>query len=221
MMHRTGHTDSSDTVATSGISAERRSEAPRTTPEPQFDPAPGTTPETGHTTAPGTDGTRTTGTDGTRTTDADRTRSTTGGTDRTSTTTGGTDRKQTGGRGPAGGTGAQPASRPVTAAASSGRPAVRPEVSSAGQPLLPAEEQDTLTRRMQQAVSDFVESPRQAVEEAESTFDRIVADLTEALEERKHVLRSSWHTEDTEARTEELRVALQQYRDVSERLLRI
>ncbi|MEV7299596.1 hypothetical protein [Streptomyces clavifer] len=211
MMHRTGHTDSSDTVATSGISAERRSEAPRTTPEPQFDPAPGTTPETGHTTAPGTDGTRTTGTDGTRTTNADRTR----------TTTGGTDRKQTGGRGPAGGTGAQPASRPVTAAASSGRPAVRPEVSSAGQPLLPAEEQDTLTRRMQQAVSDFVESPRQAVEEAESTFDRIVADLTEALEERKHVLRSSWHTEDTEARTEELRVALQQYRDVSERLLRI
>ncbi|MFD7974134.1 hypothetical protein [Streptomyces clavifer] len=213
MMHRTGHTDSSDTVATSGISAERRSEAPRTTPEPQFDPAPGTTPETGHTTAPGTDGTRTT--------NADRTRTTTGGTDRTSTTAAGTDRKQTGGRGPAGGTGAQPASRPVTAAASSGRPAVRPEVSSAGQPLLPAEEQDTLTRRMQQAVSDFVESPRQAVEEAESTFDRIVADLTEALEERKHVLRSSWHTEDTEARTEELRVALQQYRDVSERLLRI
>ncbi|MGW3803899.1 hypothetical protein ACWD63_25425, partial [Streptomyces clavifer] len=145
MMHRTGHTDSSDTGATSGISAERRSEAPRTTPKPQFDPAPGTTPETGHTTAPGTDGTRTTGTDGTRTTTggADRTSTTTGGTDRTSTTTGGTDRtsttaagtdrKQTGGRGPAGGTGAQPASRPVTAAASSGGAGVRPEVYSAGQ----------------------------------------------------------------------------------------
>ncbi|MEU4261720.1 hypothetical protein ACYCCF_00670 [Streptomyces argenteolus] len=100
-------------------------------------------------------------------------------------------------------------------------PTGRPEVTSAGLPLLPAEEQDALTRRMHQAVSDFVESPRHAVEEAESTFDRIVAGLTEALEERRHVLRSSWQAPDTEARTEELRVALQQYRDVGERLLRI
>ncbi|MFD4029655.1 hypothetical protein ACFWVP_03765 [Streptomyces sp. NPDC058637] len=134
------------------------------------------------------------------------------GTDGTQLAAPGPDGHQARNRGP-GDAGAPPAS--------ADRPAARPEVTSAGLPLLPAEEQDELTRRMRQAVSDFVESPRHAVEEAESTFDRIVAELTEALEDRRHVLRSSWRTGDAEARTEELRVALQQYRDVGEQLLRI
>ncbi|MGW4234925.1 hypothetical protein ACWEF9_37615 [Streptomyces sp. NPDC004980] len=137
------------------------------------------------------------------------------GTDGSRTAAPGPDGNQVMNRGPG------DAGAPPTAAAPTDRPAARPEVTSAGLPLLPAEEQDALTRRMRQAVSDFVESPRHAVEEAESTFDRIVAELTEALEDRRHVLRSSWQTRDTEARTEELRVALQQYRDVGERLLRI
>ncbi|WP_405392867.1 DUF1631 domain-containing protein [Streptomyces sp. NBC_01102] len=135
-------------------------------------------------------------------------------TDGSRTAAPGPDGHQVMNRGP-GDTGAPPTAAPTD------RPAARPEVTSAGLPLLPAEEQDALTRRMRQAVSDFVESPRHAVEEAEGTFDRIVAELTEALEDRRHVLRSSWRTRDTEARTEELRVALQQYRDVGERLLRI
>ncbi|MFS0693423.1 hypothetical protein [Streptomyces nitrosporeus] len=87
--------------------------------------------------------------------------------------------------------------------------------------LLPPEGRDALALRMQQAVTDFVEDPRQAVEEADSAFDRIVTELTEALDERRRALRSSWQGPGNEARTEELRVALQHYRDAGEQLLRI
>ncbi|MFE6185601.1 hypothetical protein ACFQ6U_14360 [Streptomyces sp. NPDC056465] len=88
-------------------------------------------------------------------------------------------------------------------------------------PLVSRDHQDTLSQRMQQAVTDFVESPRRAVEEADSTFDEIVSGLTEALTERRRVLRASWQEQDTEAQTEELRIALQRYRDLSEQLLKI
>ncbi|MEV0008345.1 hypothetical protein [Streptomyces sp. NPDC047973] len=88
-------------------------------------------------------------------------------------------------------------------------------------PLVPRDDQDKLAQRMQHAVTDFVESPRRAVEEAESTFDQIVSGLTEALTERKRVLRASWQEQDTEAQTEELRIALQRYRDLGEQLLKI
>ncbi|MEU2027226.1 hypothetical protein ABZ565_34650 [Streptomyces sp. NPDC016469] len=88
--------------------------------------------------------------------------------------------------------------------------------------LLPAGDQDRLAHRLHQAVTDFVESPHRAVEEAESTFDAVVAGLTDALKER----RSSLHVGDRDggdpgARTEELRITLQHYRDLTERLLKV
>ncbi|MFH9614203.1 hypothetical protein ACH4MM_10860 [Streptomyces pratensis] len=95
------------------------------------------------------------------------------------------------------------------------------EAPGTGRPLIPRDEQDALSLRMQQAVTEFVESPRRAVESADSTFDRIVSGLTEALAERRRVLRASWQEQDTDAQTEELRIALQRYRDISEQLLRI
>lgn len=88
-------------------------------------------------------------------------------------------------------------------------------------PLMSRDDQDELSQRMRQAVTDFVESPRRAVEEADSTFDRIVSGLTDALTERRRALRAGWQEQDTEAQTEELRIALQRYRDLSEQLLRI
>ncbi|MFC8535980.1 hypothetical protein ACFUJY_18785 [Streptomyces sp. NPDC057249] len=88
--------------------------------------------------------------------------------------------------------------------------------------LLPAGDQDRLAHRLHQAVTDFVESPHRAVEEAESTFDAVVAGLTEALKER----RSTLHVGERDggepgARTEELRITLQHYRDLTERLLKV
>ncbi|MDQ0797941.1 hypothetical protein [Streptomyces sp. B1I3] len=102
-----------------------------------------------------------------------------------------------------------------------GRPADAAEGRHTGLSLLPPEGRDALSLRMQQAVTDFVENPRHAVEEADSAFDRIVADLTQALEERRRELRAGWQGQDSETRTEELRVALQRYRDAGEQLLRI
>ncbi|MEV6751081.1 hypothetical protein [Streptomyces sp. NPDC051214] len=90
-----------------------------------------------------------------------------------------------------------------------------------GSALLPQEEHDKLGLRLQQALSTFVDSPRQAVEEADSLFDDAVRHLTETLTERRRVLRASWQNHDTEAHTEELRLALRQYREATERLLRI
>ncbi|MFD9483305.1 hypothetical protein ACFWBX_04755 [Streptomyces sp. NPDC059991] len=87
--------------------------------------------------------------------------------------------------------------------------------------LLPTGERDKLAVRLQQAVSNFVDSPRHAVEEADGTFGQMVTLLTNALAERQLTLRANWQSQDTQAETEELRVALQQYRETVERLLAI
>lgn len=87
--------------------------------------------------------------------------------------------------------------------------------------LLPQDQHDKLGLRLQQALNTFVESPRQAVEEADGLYDDAVRHLTETLTERRRVLRESWQGHDTEAHTEELRLALRQYREATERLLRI
>ncbi|MGW0904578.1 hypothetical protein [Streptomyces sp. NPDC002853] len=90
-----------------------------------------------------------------------------------------------------------------------------------GSALLPQDQHDKLGLRLQQALSTFVENPRQAVEEADSLFDEAVRHLTETLTEHRRVLRASWQGHDTEAHTEELRLALRQYREATERLMRI
>ncbi|HWU08686.1 MAG TPA: hypothetical protein VN520_20280 [Streptomyces sp.] len=96
----------------------------------------------------------------------------------------------------------------------------RHEAPGTDRSLISRTDQEKLSLRMQQAVTDFVESPRRAVEEADSTFGQIVSVLTEALAERGRLLRASWQEQDTEAQTEELRIALQRYRDISEQLLK-
>ncbi|MFD9324721.1 hypothetical protein [Streptomyces sp. NPDC060065] len=85
--------------------------------------------------------------------------------------------------------------------------------------LLPQGERDKLTLRLQQALNTFVDSPRQAVEEADSVFDEVATHFTNTLTEQRRVLRSGWQDQDTKAQTEELRVALRQYREITERLL--
>ncbi|MGW6205916.1 hypothetical protein ACWF9B_20025 [Streptomyces sp. NPDC055089] len=88
-------------------------------------------------------------------------------------------------------------------------------------PLFPEADHDKLALRIQHAVSEFVESPRRAVEEAESTFDTVVEGLKDALEEHRRTLGTVGRDGDPGMRTEELRVTLQHYRDLTERLLRV
>ncbi len=66
-----------------------------------------------------------------------------------------------------------------------------------------------------------MDGPRRSVEEADSVFEEAARCLTEAVAERRGSLRTAWAGRDREAETEELRVALRTYREVTERLLRI
>lgn len=107
-------------------------------------------------------------------------------------------------------------------------PPVEPSASRTGEdtpggtrPLFPDGDHDRLSQRLQHAVSEFVESPRRAVEEAERTFDTVVDGLTESLREQRRALGTAGRDGDPGMRTEELRVALQHYRDLTERLLNV
>ncbi|MGW0763535.1 hypothetical protein ACWD1Y_44990 [Streptomyces sp. NPDC002814] len=88
-----------------------------------------------------------------------------------------------------------------------------------GAELVPQGERDKLTLRLQQALNNFVDSPHKAVEEADAVFDDIATQFTNTLTERRRFLRASWQDQDTDTQTEELRLALRQYRDITERLL--
>ncbi len=90
-----------------------------------------------------------------------------------------------------------------------------------GRPLFAAEQREKFDARIHQAVAGFVENPRQAVQEADAAFDDVVAGLTEALAERSRLLRADRDGGKSEAGTEDLRIALQQYRDLTERLVRL
>lgn len=90
-----------------------------------------------------------------------------------------------------------------------------------GRPLFTPEEREKFDARIHQAVAGFVENPRQAVQEADAAFDEVVAELTQALTERSRLLRTDRDGERSEAGTEDLRIALQQYRDLTERLVRL
>ncbi|MFI9761147.1 hypothetical protein ACIHFB_24770 [Streptomyces sp. NPDC051963] len=88
-----------------------------------------------------------------------------------------------------------------------------------GQDLVSQGERDKLALRLQQAMTSFVESPRQAVEAADAVFGDAATQFTDTLKERRRVLRARWQDPDTDVQTEELRLALRQYREITEQLL--
>ncbi|MFE7645651.1 hypothetical protein [Streptomyces phaeoluteigriseus] len=94
--------------------------------------------------------------------------------------------------------------------------------------LLPQDESDKLSSRMQHAVAGFVDRPRDAVEEADQVLEDLAARFTEAVNSRRRTLRGSWQLADdkkgdaaTTADTEQLRLALRDYRELTDRLLHI
>ncbi|MEV5846849.1 hypothetical protein AB0M32_33280 [Streptomyces sp. NPDC051985] len=84
--------------------------------------------------------------------------------------------------------------------------------------LLPHEECGRLERRLRHAVSGFVDEPRAAVEEADRAVEELGARVTEAVERRRRTLRGSWRSGGA-ADTEQLRLALRDYRELADRLL--
>ncbi|MBV7696084.1 hypothetical protein [Streptomyces sp. TRM70350] len=89
------------------------------------------------------------------------------------------------------------------------------------EPLLPSDEQDKIVLRLRHALNTFADTPREALEEAESAYDEATAQLVNALAERRRVLRAGWQDRDPETQSDELRLALRQYREITQRLLHI
>ncbi|MFD9044265.1 hypothetical protein ACFU6M_24855 [Streptomyces bottropensis] len=95
---------------------------------------------------------------------------------------------------------------------------------SGGADLLPHDETDKLTARLQHAVGGFVDEPRSAVEEADQVLEEVTARFTDAMTQRRRTLRTSWETTAADrgsTDTEQLRLALRDYRELTERLLRL
>ncbi|MFJ8943678.1 hypothetical protein ACIRG4_10465 [Streptomyces sp. NPDC102395] len=104
-----------------------------------------------------------------------------------------------------------------------------------GSPLLPHEECDELAARLHHAVAGFVDRPRDAVEEADHVLEELAARFTDAVNDRRRTLRGSWQlaegggaqggrkgdTAATAVDTEQLRLALRDYRELTERLLHV
>ncbi len=88
------------------------------------------------------------------------------------------------------------------------------------EPLLPPEARDEIVRRLGHAVNTFADTPREALEEAEGAFDEAAAQLANALSETRRVLRAGWQDRAPETDSAELREALRQYRELTQRLLR-
>ncbi|MFJ9564894.1 hypothetical protein ACIRQQ_33285 [Streptomyces fuscichromogenes] len=92
-----------------------------------------------------------------------------------------------------------------------------------GERLMPQEECGQLERRLARAVTGFVDEPRTAVEEADRAVEEISARFTDAVDRRRRSLRGSWQTAGADrpgsADTEQLRLALRDYRELADRLL--
>jgi hypothetical protein len=84
--------------------------------------------------------------------------------------------------------------------------------------FLPGDRMDDLRRRWTDIQGEFVDDPRASVKEAHAMVAEIVNELTERFTDERARLESQWNR-DEQPDTEELRVALQRYRDFFNRLL--
>jgi hypothetical protein len=87
--------------------------------------------------------------------------------------------------------------------------------------LLPHDESDKFSLRLQHALTGFVDEPRSAVEEADHVLEEVANRFTEAVTKRRATLHGSWESKGTGGSddTEQLRLALRDYRELTERLL--
>nr|WSY52985.1 hypothetical protein OG999_24615 [Streptomyces sp. NBC_00886] len=89
------------------------------------------------------------------------------------------------------------------------------------EPLLPSSEREKVLQRLRHALNTFADTPRDALEEAESAYDEATAQLVTALAARRDLLRAGWADQDPESQSDELRHALRQYREITQRLLQL
>lgn len=122
-----------------------------------------------------------------------------------------------------------PAPRPAPPGAPPETPADTPHPTSPASPPNPAahvslfaqSDRDRLTLHLQHALGAFVQSPQEAVREADITFAEATTHITTALVERRRVIGATHRGRGAEAETEDLRLALREYREITLRLLRM
>lgn len=127
------------------------------------------------------------------------------------------------------GRGPRPVSRDAAGARPGGGPADTEDRAeeSAGRDerMLPLDEHDKFSLRMRHAVGGFIDGPQASVEEADHVLEELAGRFTEAVTRRRRDLRTSWQSGDEDKAggedTERLRLALRDYREMTERLLRI
>ncbi|MFI5853918.1 hypothetical protein [Streptomyces parvulus] len=95
-----------------------------------------------------------------------------------------------------------------------------------GGTLLPHDEGDKLEQRLHHAVAGFVDAPRESVEEADRVLEEVAARLADAVTHRRRSLRTSWQDAGADGAaastdTEQLRLALRDYRELTDRLMRL
>jgi len=94
-------------------------------------------------------------------------------------------------------------------------PAQHPENA---QSLLPKQQCDELRSRWDTIQTSFIDEPRRAVKDADALVLTAAKHLTDAFTEQRNQLEKQWSRGD-EVSTEDLRLALQQYRSFFGRLM--
>jgi hypothetical protein len=86
------------------------------------------------------------------------------------------------------------------------------------EPLLGADEATGFRTRWESIQTAFVDSPRQAVEQADALVAELMQRLAQTFTKERETLEDQWSRGD-DVSTEDLRVGLQRYRSFFERLL--
>jgi hypothetical protein len=94
-----------------------------------------------------------------------------------------------------------------------------PAASTNAHGLLSAERSAEFKRRWRDLQADFVDDPQQAVREAGDLSREILRALSDTIADADQVER--WQAEDGTSGTEDLRIALRQYRTLVDRLLEL
>jgi hypothetical protein len=98
--------------------------------------------------------------------------------------------------------------------------APEPTESNAGRALFADDELAGLTARWDSVQAAFVDDPRECVHKADGLVSDVVQQLTSSFSDARARLEEQW-ARGEEASTEDLRVALKQYREFFQRLLAV
>jgi len=107
-------------------------------------------------------------------------------------------------------------------AAANGRPVAAPRTQTEDEaaPLFATGEVEGFRSQWKEIQSTFVDSPQDAVREADELVAEIMQNLAKTFAEHKHTLEEQWSRGD-EVQTEDLRLALRQYRSFFNQLLSV